>query len=67
MAMATTELASTVTNSTLTEQTAVGPVKTGQVAPRSRYNQMVERMRGMGSIIGDILNPDPETWTCEIE
>jgi len=45
---------------------APGSLGTAEV-PLSRFDQMVERMKGTGRIVGDILSPDPEIWTCEVE
>jgi len=62
MFMATTDTPAT----TEPEQVPVRPATTDQV-PLSRFDQMVERMKGTGRIVGDIISPDPEIWDCEIE
>jgi hypothetical protein len=35
--------------------------------PLSRFDQMVERMKGTGRIVGDIISPAAEIWNCEVE
>lgn len=66
-AMATTETAANTPASTQPDQVPVSTATTDQVLPLSRFDQMVDRMKGTGRIVGDIISPDPEIWTCEVE
>jgi hypothetical protein len=43
------------------------PTETATTAPAGPWDELLERLRGTVTILGDVVNADPELWTCERE